>query len=465
MQYVYLNVFVNKLSALFEFIFDEIFSPILTDILAIFSNYFFNVIWNMWSEVLIGIFVALCSLVDFIESIFNVFAGISPVIYQPPGQSKGETLSLLDVMFKMEAITYAFWALTLAAMAICIIFTIYKTVKSISDMTLEDKNPISKVLTDAMKAGITFLLIPFLCVMMLQLSSTITVQADRAFSEANGGDVSIGTILFLSSTMQADRKTWQAKAIDTGEILLNDGIQTAPVPSFNDQIRRPYMEDSNLYKDIKRVKADFHPANVNYLVGFISVVLVLLILLLSIITFVRRLFELMLLYIVSPFFVSTIPLDDGITFARWREMFIAKFFSGFGMIFAMKYYMMLIPFISNSGLELYPRSQPWGAEINNVLQLFLIIGGAWAVFKSQSLLLELLNPDAARAEKEASALLTGAAMAGVSMIPGTGGIIASGAMGAFGALNSTSNNQSQAGNSVPSPVQQRNQDENQRYSG
>ena len=107
----------------------------------------------------------------------------------------------------MEGITKAFWVITLFAMGLCVIFTIFMTAKSISDMTLEDKNPISKVLADAMKAGVTFLLIPFLCVMMLQLSTVITKQADAAFAAANGGNASIGTILFLSASLEADVET------------------------------------------------------------------------------------------------------------------------------------------------------------------------------------------------------------------------------------------------------------------
>ena len=168
---------------------------------------------------------------------------------------------------------------------------------------------------------------------------------------------------------------------------------------------------------------NFHSENFSYLSGFASAIVVFIILLIAIITCVRRIFELLLLYLVSPFFTSTIPLDDGITFARWRELFIAKFFSGFGMIFSMKFYLMVVPFLANSKLELYPKSLPGGSIVNMVLQIFLIIGGAWAVFKSQSLILEILNPEAARSERESGALLTGAVMGAVSMAAGiaTGG--------------------------------------------
>ena len=426
--------FVNALCTLFELIFNNVLSPILTEILTIYVNYYTNVIWILLADVLLGLFIAVCTLVDFIGNIFNVFSGISPVYYQPPGAASAKTLSLLDVLFEMEGITVAFWVITLFSMCLCVIFTIFMTAKSVSDMTLENKNPISKVLGDAMKAGVTFLLIPFLCVMMLQLSTVITKQADAAFSAANGGSASIGTILFLSASLEADVETTKGKNISDGMIEYKDENRKAP--SFDDSVRKPYLNfngteqlDQNLgelrkdYRNFEQVKKDFHSENFSYLSGFASAIVVFIILLIAIITCVRRIFELLLLYLVSPFFTSTIPLDDGITFARWRELFIAKFFSGFGMIFSMKFYLMVVPFLANSKLELYPKSLPGGSIVNMVLQIFLIIGGAWAVFKSQSLILEILNPEAARSERESGALLTGAVMGTVSMVAGiaTGG--------------------------------------------
>ena len=135
------------------------------------------------------------------------------------------------------------------------------------------------------------------------------------------------------------------------------------------------------------------------------------------------------------------------------------------MIFAMKFYLMIVPFLANSRLELYPKDQAGGAFINMILQIFLIIGGAWAVFKSQSLMLEILNPEAAQAERQSSALLTGAVMGAVSVAAGiaTGGTSAAvtGAMGALGGA---------VGNSVLGAAQgeggsSSKQDENQAYRG
>lgn len=441
--------FINALSTLFEVIFTNVLGPILKDILLLYVNYYTNILWILFSDLLLGVFISVCTLVDFIGSIFNVFAGVAPVYFKPPGATAERTMSLLDVLFQMEGITQAFWMITLFSMGLCVIFTIFKTVKSISDMTLEDKNPISKVLGDAMKAGFTFLLIPFLCVMMLQLSTVITKQADAAFAAANGGDTSIGAILFLSASLDADVETTEPKDISTGEIKYKD--ENRQGASFDDAVRAPYMKFSGVeqldpdrgpllkdYRNFEEVKKDFHSENFSYFSGFVSAILVFLILLIAIITCVRRIFELLLLYLISPFFASTIPLDDGITFARWRELFIAKFFSGFGMIFSMKFYLMIIPFLTSSKLKLYNGDMAGGSMINTILQLSLIIGGAWAVFKSQSLILEVLNPEAAQAERQSSALISGAVIGTVSTAASIAAGVATGgtSLAATGALMS-----------------------------
>ena len=267
MQYAYLG-FVESLQSIFRKIFESVLAPVLTDILKIFVDFITNSVWLLLSELLINFFTALCSIIDFLESIFDVFAGVTPV------KVSNNKMSLLQAMFEMEGISTAFLYITVMAVAICIIFTIYKTVKSISDMALEDKNPISKVLTDVMKAIVTFMMIPFLCIFLLQLSSAITKQVNVVFSAAQGTNGSIGTIVFLAAGMDADQQTTKAKDIRTGEIVKSSGR----APTFNDSIRGPYMDGTKDYRDMKQVKKDFHSANFDYIIGFTAAILLILIL-------------------------------------------------------------------------------------------------------------------------------------------------------------------------------------------
>ena len=211
----------------------------------------------------------------------------------------------------------------------------------------------------------------------------VTNQVSIAFDSFQGGKTTIGTVIFLTAGLNADKETTKASSpfADEWEEVVGDRD-----PYFTDTVREPYLLGKKDYKNLLQVREDFHAGNFNYLVGFVSVILLLLVLSGAIMVFIRRLFELLLLYIVSPLFVSTIPLDDGTMFAKWRELFVSRFFSGFGIIFMMKYYMMLIPVISGKDLVLYNADLPDAVMINNVLKALMIIGGAWAVYKSQHLL-------------------------------------------------------------------------------
>lgn len=427
MEIVLGKSFIDILCDLFSKIFSNVFVPVVSEILHMYVEYVLTILWAYWSEWLLGLFVALCTLVDFAESIFNVFAGISPV------QVEGRQTYLLDAFFQMKEVTTAFTYITVMAVAISFIFTIYKTAKSIADMALEDKNPISKVLADGMKAAVTFMLIPFLCIAMLQISSIVTSQVVSAFESAQGGSSTIGSIIFLSAGMDADKETTKRKNILS---MQQEDSREGRNPSMTDSVRRPYLEGRKDYRSLLTVKKDFYASNFNYIEGFVSAVLLLFILMGAMLVFIRRLFELLLLYLVSPFFVSTIPLDDGVVFAKWRELFVAKFFSGFGVIFSMRYYLLLVPAIANNQLCLYDPNLPNAAMINSVLKMFLIIGGAWAVYKSQHLIMQILNPEAASADEQAGALMQGiivgtaSTAASMAMTAASGGTTT--ALGALG---------------------------------
>ncbi len=432
MQYAYLaGSFIETLQGVFYTIFDKVLTPVLREILEVFIKFVLRLLWARFAEAMLSLLAILCSLVDFVESIFNVFAGITPVEMKE-GAGYVE-IYMLDAFFQMETITTAFTYITVMAVAICMIFTIIKTAKSISDMALENKNPISHVLTNGMKAGLTFMLIPFLCIFLLQLATIVTGQVNTALS-GKTGKATIGTVIFLTAGLDADKNTTKACSPFSDEW---EQVTVGRTPSFDKGPWESYMTGEKSYRKLNQVREDFHAANFNYIVGFASAVLLLLVLSGAVMVFIRRIFEILLLYLVSPLFVSTIPLDDGAMFSKWRELFIARFFSGFGIIFMMKYYLLLIPFIFGKDLVLYDADLPNAGMINNVLKMFFIIGGAWAVYKSQHLIMQVMNPEAAMADQQASAMLTGMIIgaattaASAATAAATGG--ASAALGGIGA--------------------------------
>ena len=203
-----------------------------------------------------------------------------------------------------------------------------------------------------MKAAVTFLTVPFFCIFLLQISTAVTTQVQDAVMNQKGFEKtpSTGTYVFLISSLRAGRKDPN----NLGSFLtrLGEFEDNYLEPDMEDDLRKEYLSGKKDYKNLLDSGMDFTPAKFDYIMGYVAVIFMIIMFVGLVIQFIRRLLELLMLYIVSPFFVATIPADDGAMFKRWREMFVAKFLSGFGVIFSLKIFLLLLPIIFSSKLNL-----------------------------------------------------------------------------------------------------------------
>lgn len=347
------------------------------------------------------LYTSLLSMIDFLVKIFDFFSGKEDVVYGTP---KEETLSILELFFKVDGVQKAFLVITCLAVGLSFIFTIYAAAKSISDMALEDKNPIGKVLGSALKCCFTFMLVPFLCVFLLKISTIVldgvetalSLQTQSTSESKPSNNVSLATILWLSSGMNAAK---------------NDDYNISNKPdkvSFTDSIRAAFYNGYCSWKyGSKDVEDNFEYNKFNYGIGFVSCIFLIIMLMGSILLFIRRIFEILILYLTSPLFVSTMPLDGGNMFCMWKDMFIAKFFSAFGCVFSIRLYVLFVPVFTDGTINLYPTN----AEISYFLLTLFLIGGAYAVYKSHHIPLMILNPQAAAAAEQSAGTMLSAARA------------------------------------------------------
>ena len=155
-----------------------------------------NAIYDIFGSALRNIMYILFRLVDFFESIFNIFAGTDKVRYN------GEEMYLLDVFVTHDSISTALVYIIFIGIALCFIFTIYSVAKSMGSYALENRHPVGEVMKNALKACISFAIIPIVMFFGLQLSSALLVSTERAVMGAYGTDSvpSTSTVIFLSGT-------------------------------------------------------------------------------------------------------------------------------------------------------------------------------------------------------------------------------------------------------------------------
>jgi hypothetical protein len=423
--------FLEKLQEILGEIFTKVFAPVIEAVLQSLFKLAGTLLSTVLNKMLFQLEIVLLKLLDFLSNIFDIFSGVRYVHYYDGGThflevaekkildaagrytvlEAGTRVSyqqtyLLDMFLEFNPVTRVFLMVSLFAAGLAFLFTIYAVAKSISDMTLDGKNPVGKILGRAMKAALTFLMIPLMVFIMLQLSTIVVVEVNDIITRggyAGGGEPpTMGTIVFLSGSLNAHKSPISGEA------------------NFTDSVRIGYYNGTKHYSDMNAVESDFDISKFDILTCIVCTCLLIFIMITSVFLFVRRIFEVLVLYLASPLFVSTMPLDDGKMFSQWMQSFVAKLFSGFGIVFTMKVFMMLVPMISGPAITLYP-----DAAVNSVLKLFIIIGGAWATFKSQHLFLQILSPEAAQAAQGSVAALTGMAIGAA-----TGGIGLAGA--AFG---------------------------------
>lgn len=460
-----LEGFIESLITVLTIIYNEVLTPVLTDTLMIYVEYISRIVIAFFSFSLYELLLFLCGILDSLEQILNAFSGVDNVLVN------GEPMGMMEAIFQLDVVSRAFLIITVAAVAFCFIFTIIATARSISGMTLENKNPISHVLKNALKACVSFMLVPFLCIFMLQISSVLTRQAQTALLNQNGmaQKASTGTYIFLTASLRAGKKPMAGQSYVTFKYL---------EPDMGDELRLDYLNKRKNYLDRGDSGVDFSIIKIDYLLGYVASIFMIALFIGLIVHFIRRMLELMMLYLVSPFFVATIPVDDGAMFKKWRERFIIKFLSGFAVIFALKLFLLLLPTIFSNKLDLgtavlgnqdtiigsmekvadqagLPKlpeegftyddleqaltSLPGMSEasdigiynsisngissfaferfgigegagptteaslIDSVLKLAFLMGGTWAVFKSRTLVLEILSPEEARSTRASTA--------------------------------------------------------------
>ena len=227
----------------------------------------------------------------------------------------------------------------------------------------------------------------------------------------------------------------QAARMDTDSVIETDvlifliaGMEAAQNGMYNngsydDALRRGYVTGEKDYMNLTQVRRDFDIWEMDYLVAYISSVVFIVIMAICIFTFIVRMFNLMLLYLVAPLFASSMPIDDGSKWQSWTQAFVIQLFSGFGSVIAMRLYLIIIPLALSSDLVYFPGDGAGFAVLNRMAQLLMVLGGAWAVLQASAVITGILagNPGMAAIQQEGriGGMVTHGAM---SAVRGTGRI-------------------------------------------
>lgn len=379
------------LNSIFEWILNTIVMPLLKPVfdflwnivIANIADLFYTFIYNGYCQFL--------WLLDQLQNGFDVLIGLKDVTYTTNTGEKTQT-TLLQYFMNNEIIRNALISITFIALALSVIFAIYSVMRSTLDFDFEGKRPVGRVLSSVAKTMIAFLLVPVIAVFGVSLASIVLKQTCTAIS---GGDASLGKWVLAISSINAGRGNPPASFTDPSTGL----------------IAEPWASLVEGGTDYLTFGVQIHISQIDYLLGYASIIFMAIVMIMCLFTFIKRIFDIIILYITSPYFVSTIVLDDGEKFKRWRENFIARVLVGFGSVIGMRIFLMMVPVIMNDQLKIFD-SVAGNITGGYVIRLVFILGGMFAVYKSSTLLTGIINANVAAEENMNNALVGGMLMAG-----------------------------------------------------
>ena len=427
MEIVYLGLLSSIFNAIFEailspifkflsslletvlgWLFDNVLGPLLENVLWPIFTGVVDLVFEILAEIIYKLFASILQIVDAMQSAFNIFAGLEPVTYV----NHPEPLPLIEMLFRIDTVQWAVMIITVIGLCLTFMFAVLGTARSMLELDVDNAKPISRVLRFTGQAMVRFALIPITCLFLITMSGRVL----QGVGTAMGSDsTTLSRMVFVVASLDANKK--DARYNISGKLDDDDSpVTPASDIGITDAYRRPFYTGSSSYADSDVVGRTFNFARFDYLIGFGCSIFLLIVMGICLINFICRIFEVLMLFIASPIFVSTMPLDDGEKFKAWQDMFVAKIFSGFGSVIAMELYMLLCPVVMGGGISFM---QNGSTEADYLIRMLFMLGGAWAVIKAGPTITQLLNFQAGAAERETGMSVTAGMMGAATTIKGT----------------------------------------------
>lgn len=309
-----------------------------------------------------------CKAIDFIKEVFYVLSGIEKI------NIDGENTDLLSNFILSDNIRNVFFYILLIAVILLVFFIVLAIVKSEYESSGNKKSKM-KIFSNSARSLLLFLLIPFILLSGIAMTNTVVASINNSMNpyvmEMGNSQVTIG-----------------------GEILVTSG-HSAYIGDYllREEVEQKFITGEYDYLDMDLVGQYYDYGSIDILVGLVGSIVILVMFVMSAVSFIQRIFDIIFLYVISPVSVSTIPVDEGARFKVWKDMVISKVLSAYGIILTMNLFFIIIPQIQ--AITFFDNVYKDG-----VIRLLFIIGGAYAVTKANLVVAQLTGGQAGNNETQ-----------------------------------------------------------------
>ena len=294
-------------------------------------------------------------IVNSIASAFKVLAGLEKV------KGVSGTDDILGRFLMLGKVGKVFWGIILISTILLFFFLILRIVKDTAKIS-PDKKTKGELARRTVTAFLLFLLVPFMMLALVILTNVIVGSIYELFKlNYNLKDFDFGAEIFFIS----------ANSAYEGD------------PALKDEYKRMILSGQISYLNQSDISKVYNVMSINYFASIGGGLFVLICLLIGALLFIRRIYDVMLLYILSPLVISTSVLDDGARISTLKELIFSKILSAYGIVFSLNIFFLIMPEIQEIKIE-------GSALKKEVFDMLFMMGGIIAATHAHRLISSLI---------------------------------------------------------------------------
>ena len=321
----------------------------------------FDWIWDL----LYAISKSMYAIIDKLLACANMLCGIKPIRYA------GNEMDFLSFLLRNPSIWYAFVGAVLIAVVLVFLFGVFAIIRAVGSEKIE-KTP-AQIAVSIGKTMLIFLFIPAAMTILIWFTNSIM----NVLYEVTSGGSPDGLGRFLAGAF--------------GQNALKGGVPS----DF-------FLEKDFDYSSTSSIKDYVNLKDYDFFFSYLGSIVIIICLGMALLMFVDRAISLVILFIVAPISLSTSVLDDGARFKLWRDQFIVKFLTGYGVIVSINIYALVIAAITNGNLVFFDDK-----ILNFFMKILIVVGGGVSMMKIMALIGNIISAGAGSQEMRDSALAAG----------------------------------------------------------
>lgn len=274
---------------------------------------------------MLQIILWILKLIDGLLSILDISNGLSDFSYD------FNSVNVLEFFINNSVIENLFWNIFLFTIALTCFFCIFGIIK----VMVKNSNTILNVLSKFAIAIIAVLIVLSLIIICISLTSKIISLLKDVFNVEIRFNLS--KIIFNNSVEE-----WYN----------NHSINTIDLKNISVKELLGEYEKDVIFPSKWLHNGIINPETFYYLPCLITTIISLISLGIVAIRLIKRVYDIVLLYLTMPVSISSIPLDDGASFKNWLEIFTNKVVIIYSSVLVINLFYFIYPIINEFNLSI-----------------------------------------------------------------------------------------------------------------